>query len=122
MASSEPAKPLDAVESIVAHLTVVLNTERGDGHTHPELGVPLSLLLTRWPSSRTEVLREIKLTIERFEPRLKDVRVETVPGDGMRLAVMIYGLIDTTPLRIHTDLGPSGQTTVRVCADSEGAG
>lgn len=121
IASDEPGKPLETVESILEHLAAILNTERGDGHTHPELGVSLSELLARWPSSRADVLRELQATIEKHEPRMTEVRVETIPGESFRLAVMIFGRIEGRTMRIHTDLAPTGHVTVRECADPEGA-
>ncbi len=119
IAAEEPGIPLDPVESILAHLAAILNTERGDGHTHPELGVSLSSLLARWPASRADVLREIRGAIERYESRLSDIRVETIRGDSVRLAVMIHARIDDRPMRIHTDLAPTGHVTVRQCTEPE---
>jgi type VI secretion system lysozyme-like protein len=113
IASVEPNRPLDPVESILAHLRAILNTERGDGHTHPDLGVCLQGLLIRWPASRAEVLREIRTVIETYEPRLTDVRVDTIPGDAHRLAVVIHARLADETLRIRTDLAPMGHVGVR---------
>jgi type VI secretion system lysozyme-like protein len=112
IASDEPARPLDQVESILAHLRAILNTERGDGHTHPELGVCLQSLLVRWPASRAEVLRELRACIEEYEPRLSDVRVDTIPGEAHRLAVVIHARLADQPLQIRTELAPVGQVSV----------
>ncbi len=126
IASDEPTRPLDPVESILAHLRAILNTERGDGHTHPELGVCLQGLLVRWPASRADVLREIRDVIETYEPRLSDVRVDTIPGDAHRLAVVIHARLADQTLRIRTDLAPMGQIAVRKFHDdlraTEGGG
>ena len=113
IASDEPNRPLDPVESILAHLRAILNTERGDGHSHPELGVCLQSLLVRWPASRAEVLHQIREVIEINETRLTDIRVDTIPGDADRLAVVIHARLADQKLRIRTDLAPMGQVGVR---------
>lgn len=117
IASDDPAAPLDPVASILSHLAAILNTERGDGHSHPELGVSLHSLLVRWPASRIEVLRELSKAIERFEPRLTEVRVDTIPSETMRLAVMIQARLADRTMSIRTELNPTGHVTVREVAE-----
>lgn len=119
IASDDPAKPLDPVDSILAHLRAILNTERGDGFSHPELGVALHELLVRWPTSRLELLQELRQTIETFEPRLSDVEIDTIPGDPHRLAVLIKAKFVEEDVQIRTDLAPVGQVSVTRYARSQ---
>jgi len=61
--------------SILGNLRAILNTRLGS-QSHPDLGIPPPYeLLVGYPHTAAELLRSIAYCIERYEPRLQDVRV-----------------------------------------------
>lgn len=74
--------PLDEVESILAHLRVLLNTRRGDCVTAPEFGiVDFADVVHEFPGGIQHLARSMRATILLHEPRLKNVAVRYVPDE-----------------------------------------
>lgn len=116
LASDDPAKGGGVLESIVANLQAILNTHEGDGYTCPEMGVDFLDVLSRWPSSESDVLRAVAATIERFEPRLRNVRVRTLnPGVVVSIVAMeiVAELAGHEKIRFLTELSRGGGVRVR---------
>lgn len=116
LASDDPAKGAGVLESIVANLQAILNTHEGDGYTCPEMGVDFLDVLARWPSSESDVLRAVAATIERFEPRLRNVRVRTLnPGVVVSIVAMeiVAELAGHEKIRFLTELSRGGGVRVR---------
>lgn len=64
-------------DSVILHLKKLLNTRQGSVPIHPEYGMPdLSEFINLFPESVTKMQSTIASIIERFEPRLKSVRVD----------------------------------------------
>lgn len=116
LASEDPAQGPQLLESIVSNLQAILNTHEGDGHTCPEMGVDFLDVLARWPSSESDVLRAVSATIERFEPRLRNVRVRTLdPGAVVSVVSMeiVAELRGHEKIRFLTELSRGGGLRVR---------
>lgn len=66
-----------AIESVVAHLTLLLNARQGNCETLPDYGMPeMEGRNEAAVSLRREMETEIRNTITRYEPRLERVRVK----------------------------------------------
>ena len=60
------------IDSILAHLTRILNTRQGSVPISGIYGIPdLTDFMTSYPESVTEIERSIRCTIEEYEPRLR---------------------------------------------------
>lgn len=67
-------------DSILGHLVRILNTRQGNVPIAEDYGIPDFLdLLGSYPESVREVERVIRSAIQKFEPRLKSVRVSFIP-------------------------------------------
>ena len=78
-------------ESILFHLTRVLNTRQGGPMIQPQdYGmVDITEISTRFPDSIADVQKAIRITIEKYEPRLKNVQVEHI-GEGADLQTLKF--------------------------------
>ena len=78
-------------ESILFHLTRVLNTRQGGPMIQPQdYGmVDITEISTRFPDSIADVQKAIRTTIEKYEPRLKNVQVEHI-GEGADLQTLKF--------------------------------
>lgn len=76
------------VESILNHLQKILNTRQGNVLIADDYGVPdFTHFLHGLPDSVRELEQCIKVTIERYEPRLRDVVVQFLPQEEELLAL-----------------------------------
>ncbi|MDQ1316360.1 MAG: type secretion system protein [Candidatus Poribacteria bacterium] len=93
--TNEPLNPTQntelLAESILFHLTRVLNTRQGGPLIQPQdYGmVDITEISTRFPDSITDVQKAIRTTIEKYEPRLKNVQVEHI-GEGADLQTLKF--------------------------------
>jgi type VI secretion system protein len=85
--ASKDGAPIDEVESILAHLRVLLNTRRGDSVTAPDFGVvDFADVVHDWPGGVQQLARSIRATILEHEPRLRSVAVRYLPeAEGLVL-------------------------------------
>jgi type VI secretion system protein len=81
----------ELAESILNNLKRMLNTRQGGPMIHPDDYGMLDItdVYTRFPDSIADVQRAIKTTIEKYEPRLKNVQVEHT-GEGMDLQTLKF--------------------------------
>lgn len=108
------------VDSIRAHLESLLNCTQGDCLTAPDYGVvDLTDLLRDLPDSIGLLRQTLQRTIERYEPRLKSVRVRFLPGaaggDPTRLRFEISARLRETPstqIRMTTQIAPGSHIFV----------
>lgn len=84
-ASSEES----ARASILQHLQEMCATRAGSMLVRPDFGLPaISDLVYSFPDAAASIARALAATIEKFEPRLGDVRVRHVPvSNGPNLTV-----------------------------------
>jgi len=93
--SVEAAAPAERrVRSIVSHLGYLFNTRRGSLPHLPSYGLPDVAEVYRDMPDSVEPLRSaVKEVIERYEPRLRRVRIESGKSDphAMRLVFIVSG-------------------------------
>jgi type VI secretion system protein len=78
-AREDPAKIID---SVLRHLQRILNTRRGSVPIAEDYGVPdFTDLLHSYPESVREIERSIRQIIQKYEPRLKGIRVSFIPQE-----------------------------------------
>lgn len=107
-------------ESVQEHLDRMLNTRQGIAETVPEYGLPnLVDLIHSFPEAIDICRRSIRASIERYEPRLRNVVVNNVPDedDPFHLRFEIRAQLVTEreamPVSFFTTLDSSGQADVR---------
>ncbi len=106
---------LDALEaSILAHLRRMLNSRQGHALVALDYGMPdLSEALRTYPSSLSTVEQAVRASIEKYEPRLRDVSVRFVDSDEdiLTLSFEIRGRLARDRqlgLQVTTRIGPDG--------------
>ena len=109
-----------AVDSVLTHLRKMLNVRQGNAPALPLYGMPdFNDLASRFPEAIVEIQRAIKTSIERYEPRLKKVRIKHLPDeeDPLRLRFEITAQLVTgeenPAIWFETSLDPVGRVTVR---------
>ncbi len=74
--------PREMIRSIQMHLQRILNTRRGSVPIAADYGVPdFTDYMSTYPESQRDIEKALKQTIQRFEPRLKSVRVTFLPQE-----------------------------------------
>jgi type VI secretion system protein len=97
-ATEDPEK---MISSVLKHLQKILNTRQGDVPIAEDYGVPdITSFRHTVPFSLREIEKSIRRTIEKYEPRLKGVRVKFMPQEKDRL---------TVSFQIHARLVLEGQ-------------
>lgn len=106
--------------SVMRHLGQMLNTRRGSVPTLVEYGLPdFNDMASRFPDAILELRKEIKYCLEKYEPRLSQIRVEHVSDTDNPLAlryeisaqlVLDDGLSD---IWLETTLNSMGKVSVR---------
>jgi type VI secretion system protein len=77
------AAPADEVEAVIEHLRVLLNTRQGDVVCAPTYGVvDFTDVVHAMPGATQTLVKSIRATILAHEPRLRNVTVRPVSGDG----------------------------------------
>lgn len=82
LASSNPSRLSDEVQSIIGNLRAILNTRLGDSPAASDFGViDLADLYHDFPNATQYLQRSIRDTIQKYEPRLTSVRVRPAPSE-----------------------------------------
>lgn len=89
LSSFDPRRRLDLMEAIIINVASILNTHEGDGYTCPTMGCDFVGLMSRWPTSETDLLSTVRRTIEMYEPRLRNVQVRRVANESHVVALEI---------------------------------
>lgn len=110
-------EPADELESIIAHLRVLLNARQGDSPSAPSFGViDFSDMVHAFPGATQQLTRSIRATILEYEPRLKNVTVRPVPGEELLLRFEISAQLANQragrTLRFATTVRPGGRFDV----------
>ncbi|HWL86525.1 MAG TPA: type VI secretion system baseplate subunit TssE [Polyangiaceae bacterium] len=75
-------------DAILSHLRVMCGTRIGTMRTRPDYGVPdVSEMVHSFPVALDALAKSLKETIEKYEPRLKNVRVRHIPSETPDLIV-----------------------------------
>jgi len=105
--------------SILEHLQRMCSTRLGSMPTCPDYGLPpLSEMVHSFPDALSAIRESLLHTIEAYEPRLANVRINFVPNSSLDLVVrfeVTATLVDSTrrlPVRFETRLTATRAVTV----------
>jgi len=80
--------PKRMIDSIIQHLERILNTRQGSVQIADDYGIPdFTHKSSGFSDAIRDLERTIRNTIQKYEPRLKSVRVKFVPQEETTLAV-----------------------------------
>lgn len=111
-------RPMDPVESIAAHLRVLLNTRRGDCVTAPEFGIlDFSDVVHEFPGGIQHLAKSIRSTVLQYETRLRNVAVRHVPDENplslrFEITAQIADGRTARTLKFATTVKPGGRVDV----------
>ena len=70
------------IRSIQDHLQRILNTRQGNALIAEDFGVPdFTNIMGSFPDSQRSMERQVRQTIQKYEPRLKGIRVGFFPRE-----------------------------------------
>lgn len=105
--------------SILAHLQAMCGTRLGAMRVRPDYGLPpITEMVHSFPDAAGALARALAQTIEKYEPRLADVRVRHVPTQALDLVVtfevtaVLRSSEQRTPLRFATTIDASRRVHV----------
>jgi type VI secretion system protein len=110
--------PVDDIQSILAHLRVLLNTRQGDAPCVPRYGViDFNDIVHGFPGSVPEMLKSIQDSILEHEPRLKNPKVRHVPNDNplvlrFEISAQLVQARSSQTLRLSTTVRPGGRIDI----------
>jgi len=101
--------------SIVRNLDRILNARSGQAPAQLDFGIPPpSEVAQGYPESIGQIQKAVRLCIEKYEPRLRDVQIMQIESDDHRLAVRfqvsarLATSSDQRQIRFDTMIDPSG--------------
>ncbi len=106
-------------DSILANLSYMCGTRLGTMLTCPDYGVAdVSEMVHAFPDAIGLMAQSLRHTIQTYEPRLQNVQVVHVPGEGgdLTLRFEIRGRVATSsksPVKFETTLDASRRLTIR---------
>ncbi len=107
-------------DDILAHLRGMCGTRQGAMLTRPDYGIPdVTEMLHNFPEAIAMMQRALKHTIEAYEPRLTNVRVNYVQPEMteliVRFEIAAQVITDTgkTPMKFETTMEVSRKISVR---------
>jgi type VI secretion system protein len=108
------------MQSILHNLTRILNARSGQSPAQMDYGIPSpSEVAHDYPESVGAVQKRIRMSIERYEPRLRDVQVMQIESDDAQLAVRFQITArlatskDAQQVSFSTRLDPAGHVNLR---------
>ncbi|MFH1096361.1 MAG: type VI secretion system baseplate subunit TssE [Candidatus Desantisbacteria bacterium] len=114
-------KDKSVVEAIQDHLILLLNTRQGSVSHLPDYGLPdLSIVYSSFPKSVEFLQRSIKDTIEKYEPRLQNVRVQiqreeyTVFEVAFKISAEVNTEGKIAEIQFSTTISNTGRTNVEL--------
>ena len=117
--SSQGARPINDLESIVEHLRALLNTRQGEAPSVPDFGVvDFTDLVHSFPEAIQTLQRSIRSTILQYEPRLKNVVVQHVRDEEslvlrFQITAQLAGKNGRGAVRFETQLRAGGHMSVK---------
>jgi type VI secretion system protein len=113
----KPAKRSTVLESIVAHLRVLLNSRTGTSLTAPDYGViDFNDIVHNLPDGVRYIQASLRETIQNHEPRLTNVNIRHLKtDDSLLLRFEITARLAGDPLnvlRLHCRLYPGGMFAI----------
>jgi len=114
------ADPQRTIESVLTHLRKMLNVRQGSVCTLPDYGIPdLNSLFMEYPDAVLALRRIIRDSIEKYEPRLRRVKVRYLADEEnplmLRFEITARLAVDgeQPPVRFETVVGDNGEVRVR---------
>lgn len=112
-------KTATPADSVVRNLRRLFNARQGCSQTRPDLGMPdFGDTMYSFPNALPEIIRAIKLQVEQFEPRLRNVQVRH-DGDHddpqtVRFSIRADLVVsdEVSPIRFAGVLGGDGHVDV----------
>jgi type VI secretion system protein len=106
------------IDSVLRHLQRILNTKRGNVPIAEDYGVPdFTDLLRSYPESIRDLERSIRQTIQKYEPRLKAVRLNLIPQDEdmltLRFQIIARLAVKQENILFETVLDSDGKVNIR---------
>ncbi|MBR9982822.1 MAG: type VI secretion system baseplate subunit TssE [Desulfatitalea sp.] len=108
------------IRSVQAHLQRILNTRQGNVPIADDYGIPDFIdLMSGYPESRRTIERTIRDTIQKFEPRLSNVRVsfldevEETLTVNFQITAQLVSAGQKHPVTFDSVLDAGGQITVK---------
>lgn len=113
---AQPGGRPDELESIVAHLHLLLNTRVGEALCAADFGVvDFADVVHNFPAATQALQQSIRATIMQYEPRLRNVVVQAATSaDTLTLAFEISARLRSGPeqVRLRTEMMASGRVQV----------
>ncbi|SRR5579884_655892 len=110
----------ELADSILRHLRKMLNTRQGHVLIQPEYGMPdVTEFIQNLPEMVDVVQRGIRNSIEKFEPRLRNVTVNYVPSPDIaanlrfEITAELVTERDEASVWFETAVTPTGQIEIR---------
>jgi type VI secretion system protein len=112
--------PKRMIDSIIRHLERILNTRQGSVPIADDYGIPdFTDLSSGFSDALRDLERTIRNTIQKYEPRLKSVRVKFIPQEENTLAVtfQIVGQLileeEKNPITFQSVMDSDGKFTIK---------
>jgi type VI secretion system protein len=112
--------PKRMIDSIIQHLERILNTRQGSVLIAEDYGIPdFTNLSSGFSEALRDLERTIRNTIQKYEPRLKSVRVKFIPQEETTLTVsfQIVGQLvmeeEKNPITFQSVMDSDGKFTIR---------
>lgn len=112
--------PAEILQSVLANLQRILNSRLGHAPAQPDLGMPApSDIVRTGPEAAEWIADTLKSCIEKYEPRLADVRVAPVEREdqGLTLHFQVNARLDAArdplPVSFDTTVDPAGRIRVK---------
>ena len=100
----------DETASVAANLRALVSTRRGYGSFVRDFGLSDIAGKEDWLTTATRLQSELEALIDRYEPRLEDVKVTVHPGGqlGGRLSLSLSASLDARPKVFYISLDARG--------------
>ncbi len=108
------------VESILNNVTKILNTRQGSVPTRPDYGLPdFNDLAKRFPNAIEEIKTSIRECLEKYEPRLTNLKVDHVLSENkvldlrydVKAQIVLNG--DKPDIWFETILDSAGKVSIK---------
>jgi len=114
-------EPQRISDSVLEHLRRILNTRRGCVPIADDYGVPeFTEYLHLGAEAYRELEKVLRTTIQKYEPRLKGVRVSFIPEEEDRLALLLQFQVvarlasdSRVQVQFETSIDGSGQVRLK---------
>ncbi|MEM8985874.1 MAG: type VI secretion system baseplate subunit TssE [Pseudomonadota bacterium] len=113
-------EPADVAESVIRHLAKMFNVRQGSALTSPDYGMPdFNDLALQFPNAINVIRRVIRESVDKYEPRLKNVAVAHMPNEDnpleLRFKITAQLVLDgdKTPVAFETVMDDAGKVRVR---------